>query len=74
MVFNILSIIERGSEPKFSVDVVKYNPLWADKLRWLMKKSGLREYQLYEVTFAYPGREKPDIRSDSRGKKAVTGI
>jgi glycine/sarcosine N-methyltransferase len=48
VVFNILSIIERGFEPKFSVDVVEYNPLWTDKLRWLMKKSGFMDICFYE--------------------------
>lgn len=48
VVFNILSIIERGHVPKFSVDVVEYNPLWAGKLTWLMKKAGFRDIRLYE--------------------------
>ena len=48
VVFNILSIIERGHEPKFSVDVVEYNPLWADKLQWLMKKAGFADISFYE--------------------------
>ena len=48
VVFNILSIIERGHEPKFSVDVVEYNPLWADKLKWLMKKAGFTDISFYE--------------------------
>jgi glycine/sarcosine N-methyltransferase len=48
VVFNILSIIERGFEPKFSVDTVEYNPLWADKLRWLLKKTGFTDICFYE--------------------------
>jgi glycine/sarcosine N-methyltransferase len=48
VVFNILSVIERNYEPKFSVDVVEYNPLWADKLRWLMKKAGFADISFYE--------------------------
>jgi SAM-dependent methyltransferase len=48
VVFNILSIIERGYVPKFSVDVVEYNPLWTDKLKWLMKKAGFSDICFYE--------------------------
>jgi SAM-dependent methyltransferase len=48
VVFNILSLIERGHEPRFSVDVVEYNPLWTGKLSWLMKKAGFRDIKLYE--------------------------
>lgn len=48
VVFNILSLIERNYEPKFSVDVVEYNPLWADKLKWLMKKAGFADISFYE--------------------------
>lgn len=48
VVFNILSLIERGYEPRFSVDVVEYNPVWTGKLCWLMKKAGFRDIRLYE--------------------------
>jgi glycine/sarcosine N-methyltransferase len=48
VIFNILSIIERNYVPKFSVDVVEYNPLWTDKLNWLMKKAGFEDIKFYE--------------------------
>lgn len=48
VVFNILSVIERGGRPQFNVDVVEYNPLWVDKLKRLMSHAGFRDLRLYE--------------------------
>jgi glycine/sarcosine N-methyltransferase len=46
--FNILSIIDEGDSPSFSVDIVEYNPLSVDKLKSLMSMAGFAEPAMYE--------------------------
>lgn len=48
VVFNILSVIERGGLPKFSVDTVEYYPLKTGRLTALLEKAGFQDIRSYE--------------------------
>lgn len=48
VVFNILSIIERGGSPAFDVDVVEYNRIGVGRLKKLLKTAGFRDLAFYE--------------------------
>ncbi len=48
VVFNILSIIERGGLPKFAVDTVEYYPLKFGRLTDLMEEAGFCDIRCYE--------------------------
>ncbi len=49
VVFNILSVIEKGGRPpQFDVDVVEYDPIKLDRLKTLIMKAGFTEMKFYE--------------------------
>jgi SAM-dependent methyltransferase len=59
VVFNILSIIERGGLPKFAVNTVEYNPIGLDRLGSLLSEAGFRDLACYEdFTMSPPGKER----------------
>ncbi|AFD00938.1 Methylase involved in ubiquinone/menaquinone biosynthesis [Methanocella conradii HZ254] len=58
VVFNILSLIERGGKPGFEVDVVEYNPINVESLKRLLKEAGFSGLALYEDFMMRPlGRD-----------------
>ncbi|HTY91258.1 MAG TPA: class I SAM-dependent methyltransferase [Methanocella sp.] len=59
VVFNILSVIERGGLPKFAVDTVEYYPIKAGRLRELINETGFGEIRCYEdFRMSPPGRDR----------------
>lgn len=48
VVFNILSMIERGGHPRFDVDVVEYNPIGVERLEKLLSSAGFKDLAFYE--------------------------
>jgi len=58
VVFNILSMIERGGHPRFDVDVVEYNPIGVERLQRLLSSAGFEDLAFYEDFRMTPlGRE-----------------
>jgi SAM-dependent methyltransferase len=58
VVFNILSVIERGGLPKFAVDTVEYYPLKAGRLAALLEEAGFHDIRTYEdFEMSPPGKE-----------------
>ena len=48
VVFNILSVIERGGLPKFAIDTVEYNPIGNARLEALLREAGFEGVRCYE--------------------------
>ncbi len=48
VVFNILSVIERGGHPRFAVDVVEYNHIGVEQLKKLLSSAGFKGPAFYE--------------------------
>ncbi len=63
VVFNVLSIVERGGLPKFAVDTVEYYPLRTQRLIALLEEAGFRDIRSYE-----------DFKMSPKGKEGTYDI
>ncbi|BAI62508.1 putative methyltransferase [Methanocella paludicola SANAE] len=63
VVFNILSVIERGGLPEFAVDTVEYYPLKTGRLRELLAEAGFQDIRSYE-----------DFKMSPQGKEGTYDI